>query len=227
MYKKTRLPILFLFCCLTISCTQKNSISYLALGDSYTIGEAVSENQRWPVQLTKKLNETGIKVDDPLIIAKTGWTTNELQNAISEKNPETDYDLVSLLIGVNNQYRGYPIDQYKKEFKELLLQAVAFADGDTSKVFVVSIPNYGVTPFGIKKGEEKIRQELLVYDAIADSISSELNIPFVNITPVSEKAKEDPSYIASDQLHPSGKQYKEWVDLILPEVKLILESSKK
>jgi lysophospholipase L1-like esterase len=227
MYKKTRLSILFLFCCLTISCTQKNSISYLALGDSYTIGEAVSENQRWPVQLTKKLNETGIKVDDPLIIAKTGWTTNELQNAISEKNPETDYDLVSLLIGVNNQYRGYPIDQYKIEFKELLLQAVAFADGDTSKVFVVSIPNYGVTPFGIEKGEEKIRQELLVYDAIADSISSELNIPFVNITPVSEKAKEDPSYIASDQLHPSGKQYKEWVDLILPEVKLILESSKK
>lgn len=227
MYKKTRLSILFLFCCLTISCTQKNSISYLALGDSYTIGEAVSENQRWPVQLTKKLNETGIKVDDPLIIAKTGWTTNELQNAISEKNPETDYDLVSLLIGVNNQYRGYPIDQYKIEFKELLLQAVTFANGDTSKVFVVSIPNYGVTPFGIEKGEEKIRQQLLVYDAIADSISSELNIPFVNITPVSEKAKEDPSYIASDQLHPSGKQYKEWVDLILPEVKLILESSKK
>lgn len=227
MYKKTRLSILFLFCCLTISCTQKNSISYLALGDSYTIGEAVSENQRWPVQLTEKLNEIGIRVEDPLIIAKTGWTTNELQNAIAEKNPGTDYDLVSLLIGVNNQYRGYPIDQYKKEFKELLLQAVAFADGDTSKVFVVSIPNYGVTPFGIEKGEEKIRQELLVYDAIADSISSLYNIPFINITPISEKAKQDSTYIASDQLHPSGKQYKEWVDLILPEVKLILDSSKK
>ncbi|MEP5943749.1 MAG: GDSL-type esterase/lipase family protein, partial [Balneola sp.] len=122
MFKKTRLSILFLFCCLTISCAQKNSISYLALGDSYTIGEAVSEDQRWPVQLTEKLNEAGIKVNDPLIIAKTGWTTNELQEAIAEKNPKTDYDLVSLLIGVNNQYRGYPIDQYKKEFKELLLQ---------------------------------------------------------------------------------------------------------
>jgi|TARA_R110001599_G_scaffold8254_2_gene39958 lysophospholipase L1-like esterase len=224
MFKKTRLSFLFLFCCLTISCAQKNNISYLALGDSYTIGEAVSEEQRWPVQLTEKLNEAGIHVDDPLIIAKTGWTTDELQKAIVEKNPKTDYDLVSLLIGVNNQYRGYPIDQYKKEFKELLLQAVAFADGDTTKVFVVSIPNYGVTPFGIEKGEEKIRQELLLYDSIADSISSAYNIPFINITPISEKAKKDSSYIASDQLHPSGKQYSEWVDLILPKVKLMLNT---
>ena len=224
MFKKTRLSFLFLFCCLTISCAQKNNISYLALGDSYTIGEAVSEEQRWPVQLTEKLNEAGIHVDDPLIIAKTGWTTDELQKAIVEKNPKTDYDLVSLLIGVNNQYRGYPIDQYKKEFKELLLQAVAFADGVTTKVFVVSIPNYGVTPFGIEKGEEKIRQELLLYDSIADSISSAYNIPFINITPISEKAKKDSSYIASDQLHPSGKQYSEWVDLILPKVKLMLNT---
>ncbi|MEQ8578444.1 MAG: SGNH/GDSL hydrolase family protein [Balneola sp.] len=224
MFKKTRLSFLFLFCCLTISCAQKNNISYLALGDSYTIGEAVSEEQRWPVQLTEKLIEAGIHVDDPLIIAKTGWTTDELQKAIVEKNPKTDYDLVSLLIGVNNQYRGYPIDQYKKEFKELLLQAVAFADGDTTKVFVVSIPNYGVTPFGIEKGEEKIRQELLLYDSIADSISSAYNIPFINITPISEKAKKDSSYIASDQLHPSGKQYSEWVDLILPKVKLMLNT---
>ncbi len=224
MFKKARLLFCFLFCFLTLSCAQNNGISYLALGDSYTIGEAVSVDQRWPVQLTKKLNESGISVNDPLIIAKTGWTTNELQEAIAERNPETDYDLVSLLIGVNNQYRGYPIDQYKKEFKELLLQAVAFADGDTANVFVVSIPNYGVTPFGMEKGEEKIRQELLVYDSIADSISTEIGIPFINITPVSEKAKEDSTYIASDQLHPSGKQYKEWVDLILPEVKLMLNS---
>lgn len=227
MIKKTRLPILFLFCCLTISCTQKNEISYLALGDSYTIGEAVLEDLRWPVVLTKQLNKEGYNVGSPDIIATTGWTTDELQDAIEEKKPKTDYDLVSLLIGVNNQYRDYPIDQYKKEFKELLLQAVAFADGDSTKVFVVSIPNYGVTTFGIEKGEEKIRQELLVYDAIADSISSLYNIPFINITPISEKAKQDPSYIASDQLHPSGKQYKEWVELILPKAKLILQSSRK
>ena len=225
MDKKSLFLITFLLCFFTISCAQNNGISYLALGDSYTIGESVPEDERWPVILSNELSESGIEVNDPLIIAKTGWTTNELQEAIAEKNPKTDYDLVSLLIGVNNQYRGYPIDQYKKEFKELLLQAVAFADGDSSKVFVVSIPNYGVTPFGIEKGEEKIRQELLVYDAIADSISSEMNIPFVNITPVSEKAKEDSTYIASDQLHPSGKQDKEWVDLILPEVKIVLKKT--
>ena len=195
------------------------------MGDSYTIGEAVSEDQRWPVILTNKLNMEGYDVKQPLIIAKTGWTTNELQKAIEEKEPSSNYDLVSLLIGVNNQYRGYPIDQYKKEFKELLLQAITFANGDTTKVFVVSIPNYGVTPFGMEKGEDTIRQELLIYDSIADSISSEMDIPFINITPVSEKAKEDPSYIASDQLHPSGKQYKEWVELILPEVKLMLNNS--
>jgi lysophospholipase L1-like esterase len=225
MDKKSLFLITFLLCFFTLSCAQNNGISYLALGDSYTIGESVPEDERWPVILSNELSESGIEVNDPLIIAKTGWTTDELQNAIKEQNPANDYDLVSLLIGVNNQYRGYPIDQYKKEFKQLLLQAVSFANGDTTRVFVVSIPNYGVTPFGMQKGEEMVRQELLIYDGIADSISSEMNIPFINITPVSEKAKEDPSYIASDQLHPSGKQYEEWVELILPEVKLMLKNS--
>ena len=174
MDKKSLFLITFLLCFFTISCAQNNGISYLALGDSYTIGESVPEDERWPVILSNELSESGIEVNDPLIIAKTGWTTDELQNAIKEQNPANDYDLVSLLIGVNNQYRGYPIDQYKKEFKQLLLQAVSFANGDTTRVFVVSIPNYGVTPFGMEKGEEKTRQELLVYDAIADSISSEM-----------------------------------------------------
>jgi len=225
MDKKSLFLITFLLCFFTISCAQNNGISYLALGDSYTIGESVPEDERWPVILSNELSESGIEVNDPLIIAKTGWTTDELQNAIKEQNPANDYDLVSLLIGVNNQYRGYPIDQYKKEFKQLLLQAVSFANGDTTLVFVVSIPNYGVTPFGMEKGEEKTRQELLVYDAIADSISSEMNIPFINITPISEKAKEDSTYIASDHLHPSGKQYKEWVEHILPDVEMILKNA--
>ena len=227
MFKKALFSFFSIFWLVTVSCAQNNSTSYLALGDSYTIGEAVSKDQRWPVILADKLSMEGYDVEQPLIIAKTGWTTNELQKAIEEKKPNTGYDLVSLLIGVNNQYRGYPIDQYKKEFKELLLQAITFANGDTTKVFVVSIPNYGVTPFGMQKGEDTIRKELLIYDSIADSISSEMDIPFINITPVSEKAKDDPTYIASDQLHPSGKQYAEWVELILPEVKIILESSKK
>lgn len=117
------------------------------------------------------------------------------------------YDLVSLLIDVNNQYRGYSIDQYIQEFETLLKQAISFANDDASKVFVVSIPNYGVTPFGMQKGEDRKRQELLRYDSIADSISSLYDVRFINIAPYSEKAKGDMSYVAIDELHPSGKQY--------------------
>jgi lysophospholipase L1-like esterase len=214
---------------LNAACVQTEKVTYLALGDSYTIGESVDSSQRWPVQLAEELRTSGYEVADPKIIARTGWTTDELQNAINEEKPNSNYDLVSILIGVNNQYRGYPIDQYIKEFEELLIKAISFAGNDSEKVFVVSIPNYGVTPFGIEKGENKIRQELLIYDAIADSISSIYNVPFVNITPVSEKAKADGSYIADDELHPSGKQYSEWVELIIPVAKAILKdpSSKK
>lgn len=226
MFKQFCLIPSLLLVLVTISCAQKNKISYLALGDSYTIGESVPENLRWPVQLVDQLNNSRFSMAQPEIIATTGWTTDELQTAINEENPSTNYKLVSLLIGVNNQYRGYPIKQYKIEFKKLLEQAISFADGKAERVFVVSIPNYGVTPFGMEKGEDRIRNELLIYDAIADSISSEFNIPFINITPISEKAKTDASYIASDQLHPSGKQYSEWVDLMLPRVKEILNGSK-
>ncbi|MEO9887623.1 MAG: SGNH/GDSL hydrolase family protein [Balneola sp.] len=227
MIKKLYLTPFLLLLIVTVSCAQKEKTSYLALGDSYTIGESVADDLRWPVQLVQKLNNSGFSVQPPEIIAKTGWTTNELQAAIAKEKPKNNFDLVSLLIGVNNQYRGYPIEQYTKEFTELLKQAISFANDNPKNVFVVSIPNYGVTPFGMGKGEDKIRQELLIYDSIADSISSEFNISFINITPVSEKAKEDPTYIANDQLHPSGKQYTEWVDLILPRVKTILKTTQK
>lgn len=225
MDKKIVFLITILFLVTNVSCAQKKQLKYLALGDSYTIGESVDENKRWPVQLVKELNKEGFAVAAPKIIAKTGWTTNELQDSIEKQNPDDDYDLVSLLIGVNNQYRGYPINQYKKEFEELLVKAISLADEDSDKVFVVSIPNYGVTPFGIKKGEDSIRQELLIYDSIADSISSAYDIAFINITPVSEKAKVDKSFIANDQLHPSGKQYTEWVQLITPVAKTILKTT--
>lgn len=218
------LIILFLT---TSSCAKQEQLNYLALGDSYTIGESVPEDLRWPVQLVDMLQKDQFKITAPTIIAKTGWTTDELQAAIKEENITTDFDLVSLLIGVNNQYRGYPINQYKREFKELLEQAISFAKDDPNRVFVVSIPNYGVTPFGMEKGEQKIRQELLIYDSIADSIASEYGVSFLNITPISEQAKNDPSYIADDQLHPSGKQYSEWVDLILPKVESMLKAYSK
>jgi len=221
-YKKTSFFVLFLFLYVTTSCVQNEKKTYLALGDSYTIGESVSEADRWPIQLVKKLNEKGFSLSNPDIIAKTGWTTDELQDTLMTQTPMSNYDMVSLLIGVNNQYRGYPIEQYIKEFEELLISAISFANNDANNVFVVSIPNYGVTPFGIQKGENRIRQELLRYDIIADSISALYSVPFINITPSSEKAKTDDSYIASDELHPSGKQYCEWVNSILPIVEDIL-----
>lgn len=210
-------------CWLFSSCQQK--VRYLALGDSYTIGESVDEQLRWPVQLADSLSKAGIPVSTPEIVAVTGWTTQELQQGITESRLHPPYDLVSLLIGVNNQYRGYDINIYRKEFKELLEQAMAFAGGDAANVFVVSIPNYGVTPFGLKN-EDKIRQELLNYDVIADSICSEYGIPFIDITPISERAKTDVSLIAEDNLHPSGKMYSLWVQEMLPTVKSMLEKNK-
>lgn len=224
MPRKTFYLLFLLFLISNSSYAQKTEFKYLALGDSYTIGESVSEDKRWPVQLVSMLRDEGISISKPDIIAKTGWTTDELQEAIDSLQPDKNYDLVSLLIGVNNQYRGYSTYQYIMEFEELLNDAISFAGNEASKVFVVSIPNYGVTPFGMQKGEDRIRQELLRYDAIADSISSLYEIPFINITPSSEKAKDDMSYIAKDKLHPSGKQYSEWVERIIPVVESIIKS---
>ena len=196
---------------------QTNSMKtykYLALGDSYTIGEAVSETERWPVQLVERLGENGVKVENPRIIATTGWTTYELQQAINDQEPSSDYDLVSLLIGVNNQYRGYDIQQYEREFVELLEQAISFARGIPSNVFVVSIPDYGVTPFAKSKNldTEKITSELNNYNQIARGIASSRKVQFFDITEWSRNAANDESLITSDGLHPSGKMYKNWVD---------------
>ncbi len=193
--------------------TGDKSFIHLALGDSYTIGEAVNVDDRWPVQLAHRLRQDSIKID-PVIVATTGWTTDELQSGIVKADVEGTFDFVTLLIGVNNQYRGYPIDQYEREFKSLLDQAIQFADGNPYHVMVVSIPDYGVTPFAKKKflDEEKIARELDNYNAIAEKIAKLRDVKFINITPGSRLAKEDPSLIASDDLHPSGKMYKMWVD---------------
>ncbi|MEQ9403768.1 MAG: SGNH/GDSL hydrolase family protein [Cyclobacteriaceae bacterium] len=192
------------------------SHSFLALGDSYTIGEAVEEEQRWPVQLAKKLSEGGVTVSNPEIIATTGWTTDELLAAIDKADMVGNFNIVSLLIGVNNQYRGYPIVQYKNEFTELLEKAIQFAGGNPESVFVVSIPDYGVTPFVKDKGldSDKIEKELYQYNQLAKEISETLGVVFIDITPGSRLAKNDDSFVASDGLHPSGKMYTQWTDLI-------------
>ena len=162
------------------------SISYLALGDSYTIGEAVDSTHRWPVQLADSLRRIHhLRVDEPQIVATTGWTTNELQHGIEQADLKDKYELISLLIGVNNQYRGYAFEQFEKEYEVLIKWAIQHSVHGASGIFAVSIPNYGVTPFGQARGEDTIRAELLAYDAKAREICQRFSIPFFDITPIS------------------------------------------
>ncbi len=216
--------IAFLFLLSGIACQKKNmpvsenssdKRTFLALGDSYTIGESVSTEERWPVQFTSALNERGINFNTPKIIARTGWTTDELQAGISKETLNTPYDLVSLLIGVNNQYRGRSVENFIPDFEKLLAQAVQYAGNDKSKVIVVSIPDYGVTPFARGSNIQKIAKELDAYNSVQKSICEREGILFYDITPISRLAKNDASLIASDGLHPSGKMYRLWVNLIL------------
>ena len=194
-----------------------DTLHYLALGDSYTIGESVTVEDRYPVQLINSLSLSTTTEKDLTIIARTGWTTDNLQVGISSKpDLRTEYDLVSLLIGVNNQYRGYPIDTYTIEFRELLEQSIGFAGGDTSRVFVVSIPDYAYTPFG--NGDPNISQGIDDYNAINAAITAEYGINYFNITPISRKGLDEPELVASDGLHPSGEQYQRWVQLMLEDV---------
>lgn len=201
----------------------ESTLSYLALGDSYTIGESVDETERWPVQLAETLKQEGIPIEEPRIIAQTGWTTEELKDAIAGSELNPPYDLVSLLIGVNDQYRGYDIDHYPKNFRYLLQKAISLAGEDPSKVVVLSIPDYGVTPFAKGKNTGKIARELDAYNAINKSISDSLGVHYVNITPISKGAANDGSLLAGDQLHPSGKMYRLWtekvVQLLSPHLK--------
>jgi lysophospholipase L1-like esterase len=197
----------------TLQPTEK--IKFLALGDSYTIGEAVAESDRWPVQLINQLRKKGFKADDPKIIATTGWRTDDLKKAILEENLSKDYSLVSLLIGVNNQYQGKSAESYAPEFQELLRMAIQFAGGDKSRVFVVSIPDYGFTPFG-KEKKESISMAIDEFNTVNKKITQSLGVKYFNITDISRKGFEDSELVASDGLHPSGKMYTLWVERILP-----------
>ena len=197
---------------------------FLALGDSYTIGEAVAEKERWPLQLVRKLREEGVEIADPYIIATTGWTTDELEAGILTQKPSGSFDLVSLLIGVNNQYRGYGLDKYRNEFEALMQQAIAFAGGVAERVMVLSIPDYGCTPFAADKNPEKIRKELAEYNQVKKELAHKYGAKWCDITGISRHAKEDPALNASDGLHPSGKMYSKWVEKVYPDVLYLLKN---
>jgi len=186
--------------------------SYLALGDSYTIGEAVKQEESFPFQLAALLNEQQLKVRSPKVIATTGWTTSELKAGIKAADLKATYGLVTLLIGVNNQYRGLAQSTYRKEFKELMQTAIAFADGKKERVFVLSIPDWGLTPFGKKSGKDQavISAEIDAFNAINREETLALGISYTDITPGSRRVATDLSLAANDGLHPSGKMYAEW-----------------
>jgi len=196
-------------------------VRFLALGDSYTIGEGVAEAERWPVQLAALLRARGMDVADPEIIARTGWTTDELSAAIDARDPRGPYPLVSLLIGVNNQYRGRSTGEYRQELAVLLRRAVGFAGGEAGRVIVLSIPDWGVTPFAEGRDRAAIGAEIDVFNRIGREETERAGARFVDITPVSRGRAE---LVAPDGLHPSGAMYAEWAHLALPHAVAALGS---
>jgi len=192
--------------------------TYLALGDSYTVGQSEPQSESYPYQLIDSLNSHSIKVATPTVIATTGWTTDDLISAISQSGiTGKTYSFVTLLIGVNDQYQGLSIDNYKIKFAQVLNEAIAFAHGDTSKVFVLSIPDYGVTPFA--QGQDSvIYPQIQAFNAVNQSISKSAGVNYIDVTTVSRTVTSNPSLLAPDGLHYSGAMYALWVQLLEPGV---------
>lgn len=197
--------------------------AFLALGDSYTIGEGVAENERWPVQLAARLRAQGIAIEQPRIIARTGWSTDELWGAMDEAKLHPPYGLVTLLIGVNNQYRGRPLDEYRVEFRALLARAIALAGDEAGRVVVVSIPDWGVTPFAHGEGRDarQVATQIDAFNAIAHEEAGAKLARFVDITGIS-RAADVRDLLVADGLHPSGAQYARWVEAIAPLARAVL-----
>jgi lysophospholipase L1-like esterase len=191
---------------------QPGPMRFLALGDSYTIGEKVDSLERWPVQLARLLRARGVQVAEPEIIARTGWTTDELAAGISVVAPGDSYGLVTLLIGVNNQYRGRDPERYRAEFISLLAQSIEFAGGKPDRVVVVSIPDWGVTPFAAGRDRAKIAAEIDHFNAINKDEARKAGTRYVDVTPTSREPHDN--WTTADGLHPSAHQYQKWAELV-------------
>jgi len=204
----------------------KKSFTYLALGDSYTIGEQVPLHENFPyqtVQLLRKNFNEQLHFFAPEIVAKTGWTTDELQAQIDVQLFLPQYDLVSLLIGVNNQYRGRSVENYKEEFTPLLQKAITFAGGISNRVFVLSIPDWGKTPFAAERDIQKIEQEIDVYNHACKEIALAHHCHFIDITTSQRADNYLEGFIAEDKLHPSGKEYAKWAEQLFRGVVKVVE----
>ncbi|TCV92321.1 lysophospholipase L1-like esterase [Luteibacter rhizovicinus] len=198
--------------------------TFLALGDSYTIGEGVAPDGRWPGQLVARLRADGVDIGEPRIVATTGWTTDELSAAIDAAHLAPRYDLVTLLIGVNNQYRGRPADEYRGQFLALLERAIGFA-GDARRVVVVSIPDWGVTAFAEGRDRHAIARDIDTFNAIGHDETVRAHARWVDVTPASREAGAKPDMLVDDGLHPSAKQYALWTDRIEPQARAALKEA--
>jgi len=203
-------------------------LSYLALGDSYTIGEGVEAQGRWPMQLAAALRDAGVAIADPRIVATTGWTTDELSAAMDAAEPLGDWDFVSLLIGVNNQYRGRDIDDYIGGFARLLQRAIALATDRTDRVLVLSIPDWGATAFGAASGRDlrEVADQLDAYNAAARDVCDAHGVAFVDITGISRDGGDALDMLADDGLHPSAAMYARWTEAALPAAVALLASTR-
>jgi lysophospholipase L1-like esterase len=202
-------------------------MKYLALGDSYTVGEGVGAAERWPVLLAQALRDGGVAIDDPRIIATTGWTTDELADAIDAAGPLGQWDFVTLLAGVNNQYRGRALDEYREQFEALLHRAIALAGGRCERVMVLSIPDWGVTRFGAESGRDlgQVSRDLDAFNDAARATSARHGVAFVDIAPVSRARGGEPAMQADDGLHPSAAMHALWLREALPVAQRLLSDT--
>ena len=188
--------------------------TYLALGDSYTIGEAVELHESFPYQVVQLLRKKGYNFIAPEIIAKTGWTTDELSEGFRNYQFLSKYDFVSLLIGVNNQYRGREVIEYKQQFEELVKKAIELSHGRKDRVFIISIPDWSATPFAKENDTEKISREIDVFNSVNKAISIQYKVQYIEITSESREAKDFPALVGKDKLHPSAIAYSKWAEKI-------------
>lgn len=196
---------------------------YLALGDSYTIGQGEEADGRFPQQLAAALAAKGWRLAPPTVIARTGWSVKQLSEALEASGRTGPYQLVTLLIGVNDQFRGGQAADYREPFAKLLARAIELAGGRPGRVVVVSIPDYGVTPFASAKGRESTAAAIDAFNAVNREESAKAGVHYVDVTPISRKAATDPTLLVADGLHPSRKMYAQWVEVILPAAEKALK----
>lgn len=203
-------------CSTATSRPDRGAVRLLALGDSYTIGESVAVESSWPVGLAAALRATGLDVAPPRVVARTGWTTGELAAAIDAEPVDGPFDVVTLLIGVNDQYRGCPVDDFRPRFRDLVERAIRFAAGRSERVIVLSIPDWSVTPFAEGRDRPRIAAEVDEFNGSVRSEAKRAGMRYVDITPISRRAGREPDLVARDGLHPSARMYAAWVEAVLP-----------